>query len=479
MQSMIGSHIGSYRIVRPLGEGGMGLVYEAVDERIERRAVIKVLHAGLAQDQHIAARFLNEARAANRVKHPGIVSVYEFGTAPEGAPYIIMEFLEGEPLRARLQARGPLGPEALRFARQIASALAAAHAQGVVHRDLKPDNVMIVPDEEAPGGERVKVFDFGIAKLAAQPGAGLRTRPGSVLGTPVYMAPEQFRGAEQVDDRADVYALGILLHEMLAGQPPFGGEFPELLLQHLMHEPPPLPAALPGVSPAVEALVRRMLAKEPAARPRMAEVAQALAQLDPHLPQRGPAGVVSAPGVVPLRGTFSTLRQTSGQQVGAPRRRRLPVLLAGVAVALALLVLGASRVRERPPAGPSPRLVRWSVHSTPAGAKVVHPGDGRVLGQTPWDLEQEAGPGRLEVRLQLPGHAEQRLVLSRDRNESPQVALVPLPRADAPAEAASRPAPEPAHRGSKGRSKGKQNALVPFGLDGPRVAPWEPAGGSR
>ena len=161
---MKGERIGSYRVERLIGQGGMGAVYEAVHEQLGRRAAIKLLRRELSQDPQIAMRFFREARAANRVEHSGIVAIYEFGHLPDGTAYIIMEFLRGEALSARLRSRGgrlPYG-DAVRIARQIASALAVAHAQDVIHRDLKPDNVMLVPDSEMPGGERVKILDFGM-----------------------------------------------------------------------------------------------------------------------------------------------------------------------------------------------------------------------------------------------------------------------------------------------------------------------------
>ncbi|MFO0577260.1 MAG: serine/threonine-protein kinase [Polyangia bacterium] len=188
---MIGQYIGGYRILRVLGEGGMGVVYEGVREDIGGSAAIKVLRSEYALQPELAARFFNEARAANLVNHPGIVKVFDYGQLPSGVAFLAMEFLEGESLYKRLQREARLSEaESLRLGRQIASALAAAHEKQVVHRDLKPENVFIVPDAEAAGGERAKILDFGIAKLTAMQQGPVRTNTNMLMGTPIYMSPE-------------------------------------------------------------------------------------------------------------------------------------------------------------------------------------------------------------------------------------------------------------------------------------------------
>jgi serine/threonine-protein kinase len=311
----VGQRIGNYRVVRRLGAGGMGVVFEAVQEAIGRRVAIKVLHPHLVRDRELNVRLFNEARAVNLVSHPGILSIFDFGELPGGEAYLVMEYLEGTSLRDRLAAgaEGAMsGDDRLRPFRQIAAALAAAHERGIVHRDLKPDNVLIVPDPEGPGGERAKVLDFGLAKLAAahQPAGALATRSGIVMGTPVYMAPEQCRGSGDVDERADVYALGVMLYELVAGRPPFVARGAgEIMAMHIYREPPPLGAgALPG---ELEALVRAMLAKDPAARPRMREVAAALERIRL---DRGPA---ARPGTRLQRRRLSALLFAAALALGA------------------------------------------------------------------------------------------------------------------------------------------------------------------
>src|SRR4029078_4937150 len=203
---MIGQTFGNYRVTQLIGEGGMGVVYLAEHPRIGRRAAVKVLRAGLTDNPEITKRFFNEARAPNATRHPGIVEVFDCGTLPSGLSYIVMELLEGENLAARLRRVGMMPIEdARRIAVQTASALAAAHAAGIVHRDLKPDNLYLVPDDRDASAELVNVLDFGIAKLsqAGSNTSSVRTRTGSVMGTPAYMSPEQCRGTREIDRRTD------------------------------------------------------------------------------------------------------------------------------------------------------------------------------------------------------------------------------------------------------------------------------------
>lgn len=282
---MIGGQIGSYQIVRELGAGGMGTVYEGVHREIGRRAAIKLLRPDRSRDPLMAVRFLNEARAISRVEHPGLVRIFEYGRLQDGAAYLVMEHLAGETLREWLRRVGNgLGPVAVPLVRQLALALAAIHAKQIVHRDIKPENVMVLPAPETPLGVYVKLLDFGIAKLMDEPTTGeamsLKTRTGSLLGTPTYMSPEQCRGTGCVDERADVYALGVVFYEMLCGRPPFRSEgLGELVALHMFSTPPALMSAVPTLPPQLAQLVHLMLAKKPSERPTMAEVAGRLDEL--------------------------------------------------------------------------------------------------------------------------------------------------------------------------------------------------------
>jgi serine/threonine-protein kinase len=260
---MEGLVFGQYRVTGVLGRGGMGVVYAAKHMLLDRPAAVKVLHARLSADQEAVTRFLNEARATTTIRHPGIVEIYDFGQTADEDAFIVMEYLQGETLRARLE-RAPMGwSTALALVRQIAGALGAAHSKGIVHRDLKPENIFLVPDPEIPGSERIKLLDFGIAKLAgSSPGQNV-TRTGTVIGTPRYMAPEQCRGV-QIDARVDLYALGCILFELCTGRPPFVHEaHGDMLIAHVQEPPPAVSSLARGVPPEIDALVQQMLAKSP------------------------------------------------------------------------------------------------------------------------------------------------------------------------------------------------------------------------
>ncbi|MBL9003589.1 MAG: serine/threonine protein kinase [Myxococcales bacterium] len=271
------TQIGPYRVQRKLGQGGIGAVYEAIDARIARTVAIKVLPP---DEPEFHARLLNEARAVNLVRHRGIVGVSDVGRLADGSAYLVMDFLDGQTLRAVMGKR-PSRAELLRFARQIASALAATHRLAIFHRDLKPDNVMVVSDDEVVGGRRAIVFDFGIAKLTAE-----QKHPSTqqdltdlrfALGTATYMAPEQATGERAVSDRVDVYSLGVMLYEMLSGAPPFSARSYALLLDmHRYATPLALTKLAPDTPPRLAALIMRMLAKQPGERPGMEEVGRGL-----------------------------------------------------------------------------------------------------------------------------------------------------------------------------------------------------------
>jgi len=253
-----GSRIGDYVVQALIAKGGHGAVYQAEHRTLGRRAALKVMHGHLAGSTEMVARFVREARVVNQIHHPGIVDIYDIGTLPGGRPFCVMEFLAGRSLSALLAERGRLEvPVAVALLEQVCAALSAAHAAGVVHRDVKASNVMV--DEADP--PRAKLLDFGIAKVI-DPGVEGLTRAGERLGTHSYMSPEQLV-CGPVDARTDVYGLGVLLFHLLTGRPPFVGADPAEVERLHLQAPPPGVSRLAPVPPAFDAVVARCLAKRP------------------------------------------------------------------------------------------------------------------------------------------------------------------------------------------------------------------------
>jgi serine/threonine-protein kinase len=273
---------GKYRIVRMIGEGGMGAVYEGENTRIHRRVAIKVLHSGVAEQAEAVARFEREAQAAGRIGSDHIVEVLDLGALPGGDRYLVMEFLDGDGLGTRIKDRGRLTPSELYpIANQLLEGLAAAHGAGIIHRDLKPDNVFLLRHRVGQT-DFVKLLDFGISKfnqLSGDSGFSM-TRTGAVMGTPYYMAPEQAKGSREMDHRVDLYAVGVILYEALTGQVPFSADtFNELLFKIVLEEPKPLAVVDPSIDAGFAAIVTKAMARDPAHRFQNArEFQQALAQ---------------------------------------------------------------------------------------------------------------------------------------------------------------------------------------------------------
>ncbi|HEX7839591.1 MAG TPA: serine/threonine-protein kinase, partial [Kofleriaceae bacterium] len=312
----------------------MGAVFLGEHTLIGRRAAIKVLLPELSSKRDSVDRFFNEARATTAISDPGIVQVFDFGFTSDSIAYIVMELLEGEQLDVRLARLGKLTPaDALRITRQAAGSLGAAHAVGIVHRDLKPENLYMIRDPEAPGGERPKILDFGIAKLGDEVPDRVRTRTGAVLGTPVYMSPEQCDGAGRVDHRADIYSLGCVLFHLLTGRPPF--DLPgvgALISAHLRETPPPPSSQVAPLPPGLDELVLRCLAKAADDRfATMLELQQACDAVLALITVGGaptlaiPSGSMPMPALAPRtppETTRTTLGSSTGERVmAAPRRR--------------------------------------------------------------------------------------------------------------------------------------------------------------
>jgi serine/threonine protein kinase len=416
---LIGQTIGNYRVTQKLGEGGMGSVYLAEHPHIGKKVALKVLHAEFASNQEVVARFFNEARAVNDIGHPNIVDIVDYGVL-QGGPvadrmvYFIMEYLGGRTLTHLIRSESPLPPErALTIGLQVADALAASHRTGIIHRDLKPDNIMLL--QRGREHDFVKLLDFGIAKLTTDQAGSRRTRTGIVMGTPAYMSPEQCEGRGEIDHRTDIYALGIVLYEMLSGRVPFIGEgYGEILVQHLTQPPTP-PSTFRGLSPHVEAVVLKALEKRRELRfPTMEELMRAMADpvgyveamggiagftQRPIHPSNAPIPSISrltpsplahmtpAPGTLsPASGVHpkpTTLGGASGQVAGGTGRK------VGIAFAVLLLLIGggsaiylATKPKGEPAAGVVTADAATQVATATADAATGSAG-GTVVAATP------------------------------------------------------------------------------------------------
>ncbi|HEX5873766.1 MAG TPA: serine/threonine-protein kinase [Pyrinomonadaceae bacterium] len=263
--SLLGTTLaGKYRIEERLNEGGMGTVYRGTHVLMDKTVAVKVLRPSLAADEKIVARFSREARAASRISHPNALSVTDFGEDESGHVFIVMEFLSGRTLKQLIRDEGPLPlPRVVDITRQVCDALNAAHQQGVVHRDLKSDNIMLV---DTMAGDHAKVLDFGIAKITEPDGAvdTNLTAPNLVIGTPQYMSPEQCSQDSEIDARSDIYSLGVILYEMLVGHVPFSGDSPTMVMMKHLQDPVPSVLEERNDLPAsVGRVVARAMAKVP------------------------------------------------------------------------------------------------------------------------------------------------------------------------------------------------------------------------
>jgi hypothetical protein len=329
---LIGRRIQSYVVQRKLGEGGMGAVYEMLHPGIGKRLALKVLHAEFAKKESIVQRFFAEARAVNQIGHPNIVDIINYDLLEDGSAFIMMEFLDGVSLSRYIHERGPMTPaEMAEIILPMADALAAAHHQGITHRDLKPDNVQLVPRHGNP--RYVKLLDFGIAKLASATTAGPEasvTKTGQVMGTPTYMSPEQAMGrTKEIDYRTDVYALGIIMYQMLTGDVPFNADsIGDLMLMHLQQTPPALQYRRADLPPVWNDIIQICLAKSREHRfGSMRELQDAIraglaGQAVARAPQPiGPHGTVAMgpPGsYAPSTGPYGTAPTTPGADRTAP-----------------------------------------------------------------------------------------------------------------------------------------------------------------
>jgi len=434
---IIGRMAGEYRLRRKLGEGGFGAVYEAEHPVLKRRAAVKVLHRAAGRDSEAVLRFISEAQAANHIRSRNIIDIFSFGRLPDGRHFYVMDLLEGEPLDQFLSRELRLDvATTVQLLRPIAEALDAAHAAGVVHRDLKPQNIFLTWD--ANGDTVPKLLDFGMAKLLGD--SPVQTLSGTPMGTPLYMSPEQARG-DKVDGRSDVYALGVLGHELLTGRLPITGDSTVVVLMaHILQAPPRMSEVRPDLPAALDEPILRMLDKNPSARP--ATAGAALAALVeaaersgivvpagmPHLRRPPPAvltgdfeGAAGAPEADDLHGSSPM----HGRLQGARWR------ILGVAVALGLVVAYFGGRKMNPPASshstasvapPAPVSVTppnaapvavaqapvlpassdVTVEGAPRGARILV--DGKPFGETPGPVRIPFGEAPVQVAVTAAGY---------------------------------------------------------------------------
>jgi eukaryotic-like serine/threonine-protein kinase len=434
----VGQTIGNYKVMAKLGEGGMGLVFLAEHPLIGRKVALKAIHPELSRNTEVVSRFMTEAKAVNQIGNEHIVDISDYGKTDDGEFYFIMEFLQGESLADRLRRERLLpAARALQIASQVADALAASHAHGIIHRDLKPENIYLVTRGQS--ADFVKVLDFGLAKLTqGEEKVSHKTRTGSVMGTPYYMAPEQCEGKANIDHRADVYSLGVILFEMMTGRVPFGGEgYGEIIVKHLT-TPAPAPREInPAITPAQQAVILHALQKPREARfasmmefktavqdperfagnaPADAPVAVKTGDVSSSLSLRAPAEN-SDVRRVPMPSTFRHAGEVMDEEIEIPRSRK--GLVIGVVAAVAVAGAAALFVMKRntgegtmatapqtapaaavaPPASAAPpaapATVKVSFSSEPLGATVVSRSTGETLGTTPFEREFPQGRQQL------------------------------------------------------------------------------------
>jgi serine/threonine-protein kinase len=482
---------GRYRIEKRLGEGGMGIVYKAVHTTLGKALAIKVLRPEVSKNEEILQRFRQEAQSASQIGNPHIIDISDFGTLPDGSTYFVMEFLTGQSLTATL-AQGTFGlARTTHIARQLCSALSAAHAVGIVHRDLKPDNVQLI--ERAGQKDFVKVLDFGIAKVGGN--ASKLTQAGQIFGTPHYMSPEQCAGSD-VDQRTDIYAVGVILYEMVAGRVPFDAENLMGILTKQLYENPVPPSQLEppaDIAPELEAVILKCLQKKPEARYQtMAELGADIDALDRGVTPK--ASTERALRMAPLAGpeTLDGVEARISAGASAPefalRKSKTP-LYTGVLLAVAVAVAGlwvimggshepsevtnadkaaagasttsaplqptaampgaepvaAAEPSAAPPASDPPLL---TVTSHPELAEIYV--DGTLVGTTPWSVAKPVQGSSLEFEVRRAGYQSKSLELterSQDLDVSLQKRVEPpsrptpsRPRTESPPPRAPKPA---------------------------------------
>jgi len=458
--TLVGSHVGNYVVERMIGQGGMGEVYLARHPELGRSVAVKILTGNLAADETAIGRFRQEAMAACRIGHDAIVEILDIGQLGDGRHYYVMEHLQGQSLHDYLETAGPQPPETcLEVLRPVVAALAAAHAVGIVHRDIKPDNIFLAHSRD--GRLKVKVLDFGIAKLVDTTVPPLvATRSGALIGTPLFMSPEQCAGKGDIGPATDVYAVGALLFNMLTGRPPFIGEgVGEVLVQHMQNPPPSVRSFRPELSDALDSVVQCALAKLPAERFQTAAalgaaLETAVTGAAPQSDQGGAtlrlSGSTSDAGLpdaaVPRALSQTSLSAAAAQRVPLPARQPGPAstgtpspsanhmlmiaVVVGLAIGAGAVALGVFLGRSPKPAAQKQR------HPHQAGASAIPPGDGGVPRSGPSPVQggnaANTSPRQAPQPIALPAPARARPILLPPAARARSIPLAQARAASAP-----------------------------------------------
>lgn len=492
---------GKYRIIKLLGKGGMGAVYLGEHVVIGKKIAVKFLHTEFTAKEDMVKRFYREAQVAAAISHRNIIDVMDVGVSQEGDPYIVMEYLEGESLADLLARKGPMDlPSACAILEPACLALSAAHAKGIVHRDLKPENIFIVRHE----GERptVKLIDLGVSKYMQHDGQSQLTQTGTFLGTPAYMAPEQIRGASDVNQSADLYSIGVIIYEMLTGQLPFKGtHYNELLLNVMTEAPTPPRENFESFPEQAEHLVLSLLEKEEEKRPRSAkEVLEKLQQFDDYenrlsclevfmgdlLQMTIAAGTLGGTNdsdgsqsmasdvLAKLAGETPSSRTPAGwsNTVTTPKRKNNVYVIAGIVVVLAVVIAGiliglAGSDDDSSPNAKSgisatkPDLTPASSHTAlplterdegveikieghPEGAKIYY--EDFLILENPFRVKRRKTVARIAVEAE--GYKPFRVSVNPTKDQVVKAMLVPLPR-----ESEAAPPPSPAVKSEQATEK--------------------------
>ncbi len=407
-----------YRITKKIGQGGMGAVYEATHTEIGKRIAVKVLLDKYAEREQIVKRLKQEAVLASSIRHEHIIDITDFGTTQDGRTFVVMEYLEGESLAECLLREGPFEEQrVIHVAHQTASALGAAHKKGVIHRDIKPDNVFLV---QRKGKDFVKVVDFGISKsVKVEDDDSTRlTQTGMVLGTPLYMSPEQARGDDELDHRIDIYALGVIMYELVTGELPFrGNNYLSIISQVINDEPAPPSQARPGITPELEAVIMRALAKDRNERygdmDELTEDLEALRAID--------GNTTGRPRVTASR-FWARKKRKRGKNMlvwGA----FVAGVVAAVAVAVVVMMSGDHKSKQAMaspvpdagvtqkvapidagPAKPAVAIAEITIVSNPKGATIYADQGGQLVGKAPAKFRTTKADKEVWLIAELPGH---------------------------------------------------------------------------